>query len=751
MLWRMKSIHRGMRRGIWRLEETLVWPAADAAARLGEEPRDEPDVSPPKGCWRYYWPDLLLAAVLAAVAVLSRRHGLPTDGLWQDDAEPGAAAMKAPLDQLLVVGKDHPGYIAVLKGWRELTDGGSDSLAGPAFIAGILSPPLLYAGLRSLRFERSVSFLLGAALAAAETDIVNSGRVRSFTTDLLIVLGLAVVLPRLARIKWNWGTAIAWFVGAMLVASFSGFALGASLAAGAILVLHRKSDLRMRLVAVVAQFAAVVALYRAEVANYSSAKIETAYRQLWDAFPDFHWNPISLGGELLLHLRRLAEAFPAPAGPTWLALVCGLAAVAGLAFACLPGRRAVAARFLALVLVATVVGSLFGKVPFGPSQTSALNNGYRVSLWLVPVIAVGLAVVLHLVRRLFAGRRPLRIGFDVIVFGAAVAILISAGPALRYPFPGAKSATDYIESNLGPRDAVILPFHTEWSFATESRFPVKLVASPDFTESFDPVGWSDPRIHYVGLDMNPSDVAAAVNGADRVFVYYPALRTGGLVPDESQTRSDLASMLRSLGLQLQNTVSYHDANAAVDVFGRGAAPVDLGQANLQASDFPHGWKLVAPTSSPAKQLLACVHIVPAGTPSDSVVSATGPGGLNAISELDRWPGSAGPRRAARALSRPAGATCVRTTLEATLKSVGFPVSVEVNRGRSPASAGSGAVAYRVIARGEPGGAPVAEGSVVLLRHRSITALIVAFRAGQQPFPPRTLSLLARRIESRIGG
>jgi hypothetical protein len=757
--WRVKSIYRGMRRWIWRLEDRLVWPAGDATARLGDRLQDEPEAESPLGreCWRRYWPDLLLAAVLAFVAVLSRRHGLPTDGLWQDDAEPGAAVMKSPLSQLLVVGKDHPGYIAVLKAWRELVDGSSNSLAGPAFIAGILSPSLLYAGLRSLRFERSVSFLLGAALAAAQTDIVNSGRVRSFTTDLLIVLGLAVVLPRLARIKWNWGTAVAWFVGAMLVGSFSGFALGATLAAGGILLLHRRSDLWPRLVAVGAQVAASAALYAAEAHNYSSAKIEDYYRELWDAFPDFHANPISFAGELLLHLRRLADAFPATAGPTWLALAAGLIAVAGIVIACLSRQRAIAAQFLALVLLATVVGSLFGKVPFGPKESSALDNGYRVSLWLVPVIAVGLAMVLHLVRRPFARGRALGIVFDLVVFAAAAVILISAGPALRYPFPGAKSAATYIQTNLGPNDAVILPFHTEWSFAAESRFPVKIVSSPETTESFDPVGWSDPRIHYIGLDMNSADVAAAVSGANRVFVYYPALQTGGLVPPESQTRTELTSMLRSLGLSLQHTVSYQDANTAVDVFGRGnapspappAQPVDLGRVNLQQSDFPPGWSLTPPALSPAKRLLSCLGVAPAGGSPDSVVTAKGPGENNVVSELDRWQGASGPRGAATTLARLAGAACVRSTVEATFASGGLKVSADIHRARAPRAAGRGAVAYTTVARVEPAGSSLASGSIVFAPQGRTSALVLGFHPGQRPFPASLMSDLLSALSRRI--
>jgi hypothetical protein len=732
----------GLREAAWKIDEKVVWPVADAVDRLGDggvEPETRP-TDGGRGRWSRYWPDVLLAAVLAVVAVLSRRHGLPTDGLWQDDAADGAATFKAPLSQLILVGKDHPGYLAILKGWSEVTGGGTDSLATPAFIAGVLGPPLLYLGLQALRFARSISFLLGAALAAAQTHIVNSGRLRTFTIDVLVVLALAVILPRLARIRWTWATAVVWFVGAVLVASVSGFALGAVLAAGAIILLHRNSDLVVRAVAVGAQFAATIALYADEARNYSSATIENYYRELWDAFPDFHLNPISFGGELLLHLRRLAEAFPA--GPTWFAMVCGLVAVAGLAAACLPGRRAVAARFLALVLVATVVASLFGKVPFGPKQSSALDNGYRTSLWLIPVVAFGLAMALQAARHLLVNRRMLRIGFDAAVFAAAAAVLVSAGPALRYPFPGPRSAANYIDANLGAGDAVILPFHTQWSFAAESRFQVKMVSAPEFTVSFDPVGWSDPRIHYIDQNVDRSQVAAAVKGANRVFVYYPALKTLGLVPHETQTRSQLTRMLGSMGLKLQHSVSYQDDNAAVDVLGH-----RVGQVNLQLSDFPPGWRLSAPNAVLGERLLTCAGLAARGSTA-SVVVATGPQALNAISQLNQWRTKAAASRAASALRPPAGAACVRSVVERSLAEASLPFNVTVRATRPPPAAGRDAAAYRVTA--SSGGTKVAEGLGLFFRHGRTTALMGGIRGEtNRTFPRALLATLAAKVAKRI--
>ena len=731
----------GVRELVWKVDEKVVWPVSDAVTQDGVASATQlrPDEEVPR--WRRYWPDLILAVALAVVAVLSRRHGLPTDGVWQDDAPPAAAALKAPLSQLIGVSKDSPGYIALLMGWKEVFTGGADALAWPAFIAGILGPPLLYLGLRALRFARSISFLLAAALVAAQPHIINSGRLKTYTIDLLVVLALAVILPRLARIRWTWLTAVAWYVGAMLVATISGFALGASLAAGVIVLLHRRSDFAVRAVAVGAQAAASVALYVDEARFYDGAKIESAFRESWDAFPDFHFNPISFADELLLHLRRLAEAFPG--GPAWFGMLCGLIAVAGLVLACLPGQRAITARFLALVLGATVIGSLFGKVPFGPSQTSALNNGYRVSVWLFPVIAVGLAMVLQLVRRPLATRSPLRITFDVAAFAGAVVLLVSAGPAVRYPFPGSSSAAKYIDANLGQGDVAIIPFHTEWQFAAESRVPVKMALGPAGTYSFDPVGWSDPRIQYIG-DVNRSDVAAVAKGANRVFIYYPALETGGLVPPEPQTRAQLTSMLSSLGFGVQNSVSYGDGNAAVDVLGHGPSAA---QANLQQSDFPPGWT-VTPSPSAGTGVFSCAGLSSRDA-TDSVV-ATHPHSLGSFSQLDQWPSKASASQSVAALRTPRGAACVRSPIALFLAASGRPQTVSVTPEPPPPGAGRRAAAYRVIVR-DPAGSPTgAAGRILYFSRGRTSALMIGFGGERnKPFSRALLAKLAATLAQRM--
>lgn len=96
--------------------------------------------------------DAVAVSLLVATAILTRWHGLPTDGLWIDDAR-AAVGLKAPLSQLFTAGPDFPGFISALIGWRWLSGGGDVILAYPALIAGIISPALLYCGLRRLGYD----------------------------------------------------------------------------------------------------------------------------------------------------------------------------------------------------------------------------------------------------------------------------------------------------------------------------------------------------------------------------------------------------------------------------------------------------------------------------------------------------------------------------------------------------------------------------------------------------------------------
>ncbi|NDU79316.1 hypothetical protein GWI34_43055, partial [Actinomadura sp. DSM 109109] len=142
-------------------------------------------------------------------------------------------------------------------------------------------------------------------------------------------------------------------------------------------------------------------------------------------------------------------------------------------------------------------------------------------------MAIGLALPLQWVRERLAGQRPLQLGFDgLLIVGAAVS-LVSAGPALEYPFPGKATASKRIESELGSRDIVLIPFRANWSFATESDFEADVepwgrwlryqYATFDFSSVREPGLYV---IEYAGHATAPFRIAADVY---RQGVWQPTL------------------------------------------------------------------------------------------------------------------------------------------------------------------------------------------------------------------------------------
>lgn len=684
--------------------------------------------------WRRYGPDLLIVIVLLVVAFLARRGGLPTDGLWLDDAIP-AAGLNASLTQLLVVGNDHPGFIAALMGWSQLSGGSADSLAYLPLLAGLLSPPLLYLALRHLDFERSVSALLAAALTAAEAHVVYSGRVKSYTLDFLVVLALAVVVPWLARKEWSWQLGLMWVVATVTVASLSGFAMIAVGVAGAILVLHPASDIRIRLVAVGAQAAALVALLAAEARTYNVSNLEIQWREEWDAFVSFDPNPVSFVGDGLEHLNRVAETFPG--GPTWLPMTCVFAVLLGLGVSAWRGSGALTSRYLLLVVAVAFGASVFGKLPFGPEVGSSISNGQRVSLWLIPVFAVGIAYALSAIRAIFAGSRFVRSSFDIAAGLGATAILISsvAGDSIKYPYPGAESATAFLLSNAGSQDALLLPWPSQYSFAAESDLATGIEAQPESAFGFEPT-FTDARFFPTDVFVTDEQLLT-VEGARRVLVYLPN-------PFNS-VETEWEKRLSSGGLSALGFTPRAQAKRFTDVKVRVWKSGETGASGEDVSDFPLGWQLTPTPVDPV--LFECLGLSTEGATQNTVtaVPPDSDGKLFVLSTTVRWPSLADAQAAQQALAGDDALDCVGESLEATLSTINLPARVDARRVMPP-EGGSGAstVAFTQAIQVTDGSSPFAPVALVYLSDGVDSVLINGFSLGEKPFP---LDLLRRFVES----
>ncbi len=251
---------------------------------------------------------------MLGVVAFGFRRKFPPDGLFFDDAWQAFAAAKGSFSQLLTVGQTQPGFGLVLMVWSRIFGQDTVSMITPALIAGTLGPPSLYLVLRRFRFSQSVAALLGSALVVCATDIVYSGRVKSYTGEVLCVLALTLVVPWLARRTWTTSTAIAWFAGSMVVAVFSSFALLATVGAGIILVLHPKRDRELRGAAVAAQAVGILVVLDA-VGRTHSADGLNGYFDRNDGFLSLSLNPLTFGRDVFRHVTRITAMFPG--GPSW--------------------------------------------------------------------------------------------------------------------------------------------------------------------------------------------------------------------------------------------------------------------------------------------------------------------------------------------------------------------------------------------------------------------------------------------------
>jgi hypothetical protein len=484
--------------------------------------------------------DAVLAVGLFIVALRFRWH-FPPDGLFYDDAWQAFGAIEGSFRQLFTVGQTQPGFGFELIVWHRMFGSSAATMVTPVLLAGALGPPALYLTLRKFRYAVSISFLLGAALAVCETAIEYSGHVKSYTADVLVILLLCVLLPWLARRRWSVAIAVAWFAGSVLVASFSSFALLASIAAGAILVFHPHGDRRLRIFGVGAQALGLLVLFLVEDRTHNAGLLNGFFKAS-ESYLQFHLNPLTFGGEIIKHLVRVTEIFPG--GPGWLNLVCMVAAVVGLAAMARRGSRSLVGRFLVLMIVLAMIGAFAGRVPFGPTAATS-----RVTLWLAPVVAFGLATVLQRAYRAAEARGTgSRLAFDAVVLGLSVLLLVSAIGARRpYAAAGALAAQQAM-AEAGPQDVILITRPEQYTFALEAGAKVNLRPTPHLIIGLAP-HFKDKRLHPIDTWSAAArkEIVSALKNTNRAFVVDSTVGQA----DYKKYRADLASLIAAQGFRQQ--------------------------------------------------------------------------------------------------------------------------------------------------------------------------------------------------------
>ncbi len=484
--------------------------------------------------------DAVLAVGLFAFALVFRWH-FPSDGLFYDDAWQAFGAVEGGFRQLFTVGQTQPGLGLELMVWSRVFGSSASTMIAPAVIAGSLGPPALYLTLRKFRYAVSISFLLGAALTVCETAIVYSGRVKSYTSDVLVILLLCVLLPWLARKRWTVAIAVAWFAGSVAIASYSSFTLLASIAAAAVLVFHAHGDRKVRILAVGAQAVALLGLFAAEDRTHNAAKLEDFFKSS-ESYIQIHLNPVTFGSEMVKHLVRVTDVFPG--GPGWVSLACMIAAVVGLAVMARRGSMALVGRFLVLMVLLAIVGAIAKKVPFGPTQSTA-----RVTLWLAPVVAFGLAVVLQRVYRAAAARgNATRLVFDVAAFGLSALLLASAiGVQRSYPSVRRSPRNKRWRRPAHKTSSSSRGRPCSRSDSKPGR-PRRCDRHPRSSSGSCPSSGQAVASHRRPLDVPAKpDIISALKNTNRAYVVDSTVDPAGY----KQYRSDLAALIASQGFKQQ--------------------------------------------------------------------------------------------------------------------------------------------------------------------------------------------------------
>lgn len=479
------------------------------------------------------WLDVASVVVLAGVA-LALRWAPPADGHFTDDAWQVLGATRGGWRDLVVTGQTQPLYNLALTLWADVVGDRGATMYVPALLAGVAGPPLLHLVLRTLDVPWSLASLSGAVLVASPTHVTFSARVKVYTLELVVVLGLVVLVPWLARRTWSRRTAVLWAAGSLLIAASSSFLLLAVAAAGGVLALHAPGAERVRRWAAVgAQAVGSAALVAVERSTYDAAAVGGTWSRT-GAFLDRD-EPLRLPLDLVEHAGRVVKAY-VQADDRVVAVVL-VAAAAGLLLTAWTGRHRVAARFLLACVAIAVLGSLARRVPFG----ATVQGGWaRASLWLVPAVATGLALLLALIRRRALPGPRSRRALDAIVAVAAVAVLASTiGHGAARDRPGAERASRQVAASLAPGDLVLLTRPTAYPFATRSGIPVGVRATPENHVGFDP-DWGDAPIVDLPHPPTHEDVAPHLEGARRVVVVHA----------DVQPRSSYRATVYTIGVTL---------------------------------------------------------------------------------------------------------------------------------------------------------------------------------------------------------
>lgn len=434
--------------------------------------------------------DFVFVAVLVGVTVALRATGLPAPSLWFDDAWIGLVTKADTFEEIKLAGLTAPGFAILLKGWLTLFGFTELNAQLPAFLLGVATPPLAYVLLVWRGVHRLAAGIGALLLAVSAVHIQFSDRVKQFTLDGVVSLGLIAVFwwllddVRSAR-RWGWAAAAA--VGAVLLSTpslvlvIAGFGV-----AWGLLLLEHRGAYRVALVPTALSGVFAIGWTAFVLAPVRNPLLEDFWARYYISVRD---GPTQALGDTAVRLERLVER--AFALPTVAAVV-----LLGLASLLVLFRRPVLGLFLVVpVLIAVVLAA---------AEVAPLGAG-RVDIYLYPGFAVTVALALD---ELAGISRLALVAISATLVGLFAANYSSPG---GYPQQDLEPLVAHLEREASSSDAILVYPHASFAFGLYTSWPVELVSSEAWSTGFE-TQIGRPNLY---IPATPSRSSGAVRRAVR--------------------------------------------------------------------------------------------------------------------------------------------------------------------------------------------------------------------------------------------
>jgi hypothetical protein len=435
----------------------------------------------------------LLGAVTAWALVL-RAGGLDPRSLWLDDAWVALVHRAEGLDELRLIGASAPGFVLALGAWLEVVGFSEAAAQALPLAAGVVAPAAGFLLARRLAWHRPAALVAALVLAAAPQAVDHAVRVKQYTVESLLAIGLLALAAHLlaepGRAR-RWAALVVVGGAATAVSAFLGLYVGAGVAAGLVAARRRRDRgaARLGLVAGAAYALAAGAWYALVLAPVIPAALSEFWRDHFVVVDDGLRPALDDLGRAATGVAEGLSALP-------VAVVLGAVAL-GLAAVAL--QRLELAVLLAAPTAAAVVLAALERAPLG---------GGRTDIYLYPGLALAVAGG---VERL-GGVAPRALG-PAAAAVVAVAVVATAAPATPYPVEDVAPLVAVVDRRAAPGDAVLVYPATAWAHALYTDGAVDLARDASSAWGFAP-RFADPATYV--LPPGRSDPSAYAPTVARV-------------------------------------------------------------------------------------------------------------------------------------------------------------------------------------------------------------------------------------------